>query len=52
MVFLNMQVLTKTVTKTINKFDEMLKERFFNTYKKLNHDKSEFILLLGKGVYP
>ena len=52
MVFLNTQVLTKTATKTMNKFDEMLKERFYNTYKKLNHDKSEFILLLGKVVYP
>ena len=34
------------------KFDEKLKERFFNTYKFSNHDSNNFILLLRKGVYP
>ena len=34
------------------KFDEKLKERFFNTYKFSNHDNSRFILLLQKSVYP
>ena len=34
------------------KFDEKLKERFFNTYKFSNHDNNKFILLLQKGVYP
>ena len=34
------------------KFDEKLKERFFNTYKFSNHDNNKFILLLRKGVYP
>ena len=34
------------------KFDEKLKERFFNTYKISNHDNNKFILLLQKGVYP
>ena len=34
------------------KFDEKLKERFFNTYKFSNHDNNKFILLLWKGVYP
>ena len=33
------------------KFDEKLKERFFNTYKFYN-DNNKFILLLRKGVYP
>ena len=33
------------------KFDEKLKERFFNTYKFSNNDKNEPILLLWKGVY-
>ena len=33
------------------KFDEKLKERFFNTYKFSNHDNNNFILLLRKGVY-
>ena len=28
------------------KFDEKLKERFFNTYKFSNHDNNKFILLL------
>ena len=28
------------------KFDEKLKERFFNTYKFTNHDNNKFILLL------
>ena len=34
------------------KFNEKLKERFFNTYKFSNHDNNKFILLLWKGVYP
>ena len=34
------------------KFDEKLKERFFNTYKCPNHDNNKFILLLWKDVYP
>ena len=34
------------------KFDEKLKERFFNTYKFSNHDNNKFILLLQKGNYP
>ena len=34
------------------KFDEKLKEIFFNTYKFSNHDNNKFILLLQKGVYP
>ena len=34
------------------KFNEKLKERFFNTYKFSNHDNNKFILLLRKGVYP
>ena len=34
------------------KFDEKLKERFFNTYKFSNHDNNKFILLLQKGAYP
>ena len=34
------------------KFNETLKERFFNTYKFSNHDNNKFILLLQKGVYP
>ena len=34
------------------KFDEKLKERFFNTYNFSNHDINKFILLLRKGVYP
>ena len=33
------------------KFEEKLKERFFNTYKFSNHDNNKFILLLGKDVY-
>ena len=33
------------------KFDEKLKERFFNTYKFSNHENNKFILLLQKGVY-
>ena len=33
------------------KFDEKLKERFFNAYKFSNHDNNKFILLLRKGVY-
>ena len=39
-------------TKIISKFDEKLKERFFNTYKFSNHDNNKFILLLWKCVYP
>ena len=35
-----------------HKFDEKLKERFFNTYKFSNHNKNKFILVLQKGVYP
>ena len=34
------------------KFDEKLKERFFNTYKFSNHDNNKFTLLLRKSVYP
>ena len=34
------------------KFDEKLKERFFNTYKFSNYDNNKFTLLLQKGVYP
>ena len=34
------------------KFDENLKEHFFNTYKFSNNDINKFILLLQKGVYP
>ena len=34
-----------------NKFDEKLKEQFFNTYKFSNQDKNKFILLLRTGVY-
>ena len=34
------------------KFDEKLKERFFNRYKFSNHYHNKFILLLQKGVYP
>ena len=34
------------------KFDEKLKDGFFNTYKFCNHDNNKFILLLRKGVYP
>ena len=36
----------------LHKFDEKLKERFFNTYWFSNHDNKKFILLLRKGVYP
>ena len=35
-----------------NKFDEKLKEQFFNTRKFSTHDNNRFILLLLKGVYP
>ena len=35
-----------------HKFDERLKERFFNTHKFSNHDNNKFILLLQKVVYP
>ena len=34
------------------KFNEKLKERFFNTYKFSSYDNNKFILLLRKGVYP
>ena len=34
------------------KFNENLKEQFFNTYKFSNHDNNKFLLLLRKGVYP
>ena len=34
------------------KFNEKLKERFFNTYTFSNHDNNNFISLLQKGVYP
>ena len=34
------------------KFDEKLKERFFNTCKFSNHDINKFILLFQKSVYP
>ena len=34
------------------KFDEKLKERFFNAYKLFNHDNNNFIFLLWKGVCP
>ena len=34
------------------KFDEKLKEWYFNICKFSNHDNNKFILLLRKGVYP
>ena len=34
-----------------NKFDERLKERFFNTQRFSSHDINKFILLLQKGFY-
>ena len=34
------------------KFDEKLKDLFFNTYKTSNHYKNNIILLLSKGLYP
>ena len=34
------------------KFDEKLKEGFFNIYKFSNLDNNKFILMLRKGVYP
>ena len=34
-----------------HKFEEKLKERFFNTYKFSNHN-NKFVLLLRKGFYP
>ena len=34
------------------KFDEKLKEQFFNTYKFSNLKNNKFILLLQKGVFP
>ena len=33
------------------KFNEKLKQRFFDTYKFSNHDNNKFIILLRKGVY-
>ena len=33
-----------------HKFDEKLKEQFFNTYKYSSHDNNKFVLLLRKGV--
>ena len=33
------------------KFNEKLKERFFNTSKFSNNDNNKFVLLLWKGVY-
>ena len=35
-----------------HKFDEKLKERFFDRYKFSNHNNNKFILLFQKGVYP
>ena len=35
-----------------HKFDEKLKELFFNTYTFCSHDNNKFTLLLRKGVYP
>ena len=34
-----------------HKYDEKLKELFFNTYKFSSRDNNRFILLLRKGVY-
>ena len=34
------------------KFDEKLKEQFFNTYKFSNHDNNNFVVLFQKVVYP
>ena len=34
------------------KFDEKLKEQFFNACKFSDHNNNKFILLLWKGVYP
>ena len=34
------------------KFDEKLKEKFFNAYKFSSYDNNKFILLSWKGVYP
>ena len=34
------------------KFDEKLKQRFFNTYKFSNHSNNKFALILQKGFYP
>ena len=35
-----------------HKFDEKLKDWFFNKYKFSNHDNNNIILLLQKGVHP
>ena len=34
------------------KFDENLKERFFNKYKFSNHNNEKFTISLQKSVYP
>ena len=39
------------VTKIISKFDEELKQQFFNTQKFSNHGNNKFILLLQNGIY-
>ena len=36
----------------LQKFNEKLKERFFNKCKSSNHDNNKFILLMQKDVYP
>ena len=36
----------------LHKFDENLRELFFNTYKFSNNDNNKFILFQQKGVYP
>ena len=59
-IFLNTQTLKMiywnanvyVVTKTINKFDENLKERFLSTYKLSKYNKHNFIFLLQKTVHP
>ena len=59
-IFLNTQTLKMiywnanvyVVTKTINKFDENLKERFLSTYKLSKYNKHNFIFLLQKIVHP
>ena len=35
-----------------HKFDDKLKERFFNTYTFCDYDNNKFILLLKEGAYP
>ena len=56
-IFSNIQTLIEYKCLCCNKsyqqkFDEKLKERFFNIYKFSNHDNNRFTLLLWKGVYP